>query len=71
MIRKTYTIPDMHCSSCPMRLESIEDQLDGIKFIRASYQKLSLEVEFDESIVSETEILKAIKDLGYAVQNLS
>jgi copper chaperone CopZ len=67
MIKKTFHITDMHCSSCPMRLEGIEDILPGIRNIRASYQKQNMEVEFDENSVTEQQILDAIKKLGYTV----
>jgi copper chaperone CopZ len=67
MTKKTFKITDMHCSSCPMRLEGIEDMLPGIKQVRASYQKQNMEVEFDEGKVSEEQILGAIKKLGYTV----
>jgi copper chaperone CopZ len=67
MIKKTIQITDMHCSSCPMRLEGIEDILPGIRNIRASYQKQNMEVEFDENLVTEQQILDAIKKLGYTV----
>jgi copper chaperone len=65
MIKKTYFIPDMHCSNCSMKLESIEDELPGIKEINASYHKQQMTVEFDESQVSEDMILAAVTKKGY------
>jgi copper chaperone CopZ len=67
IVRKTYTIPDMHCSACVMRLEGLEDDLPGIRSIKASYQKQKLEVEFDEKQVSEQEIIRAISAMDYQV----
>jgi copper chaperone CopZ len=58
-------IPDMHCSSCAMKLEGIEDELPGIQKVKASYHKQTLEVDFDETQVSETQILQAVGELGY------
>jgi copper chaperone CopZ len=51
-----------------MRLESIEDDLPGIKEINASYHKQLMTVEFDESQVSEDMILAAIKKKGYSAK---
>jgi copper chaperone CopZ len=68
MIKKTYSIPDMHCSNCSMRLESIEDELPGIKEINASYHKQQITVEFDESRVSEAQILAAVTKRGYTAE---
>ncbi len=65
MIKKTYSIPDMHCSNCSMKLESIEDELAGIREINASYHKQQMTVEFDESRVNEAQILAAVKKKGY------
>lgn len=65
MIKKTFSVPDMHCSNCSMRLESIEDELDGIREINASYHKQQMVVEFDETKVSEDQIVAAVKKKGY------
>jgi copper chaperone CopZ len=67
MIRKTYSIPSMHCTSCVMTLEALEDELPGIEFIQASYQKQKLVIEFDESQVSEAEIRQAIAALDHRI----
>jgi len=68
MIKKTYSIPDMYCSNCAMKLESIEDELGGIKEINASYHKQEMTVEFDELQVSEEDILAAVFNKGYSVK---
>jgi copper chaperone CopZ len=65
MIKKTFNVPDMHCTNCSMKLESIEDELAGIKEINASYYKQQMTVEFDETIVSEDQIIAAAKKKGY------
>jgi copper chaperone CopZ len=65
MIKKTFSVPDMHCTNCSMRLESIEDELTGIKEISASYHKQQMTVEFDETVVSEDQIIAAAKKKGY------
>ncbi|MBE0698546.1 MAG: heavy-metal-associated domain-containing protein [Anaerolineaceae bacterium] len=70
MKKKIYSIPDMHCINCKIKLEGIEDSLTGVKMANASYQKQRLEVEFDETVVSEEEILQAIRKLGYSVQTM-
>ncbi|PKO08382.1 MAG: copper resistance protein CopZ [Chloroflexi bacterium HGW-Chloroflexi-2] len=70
IIKKTFRIPDMHCSACVMKLEGLEDDLPGVKRAEASYQKQSMLVEYDDSKVSEEEIRKAIDELGYTVEDL-
>lgn len=65
MIKKTFNVPDMHCTNCSMKLESIEDELAGIKEIHASYHKQQMVVEYDETQVGEDEIIAAAKKKGY------
>jgi copper chaperone CopZ len=65
MVKKTFNVPDMHCTNCSMKLESIEDELAGIKEINASYHKQQMTVEFDETIVDEEQIIAAAKKKGY------
>jgi len=65
MIRKTFNIPDMTCTNCAMKLESLEDILDGVKEINASYHKLQMVIEYDESKLTEEQIIAAVKKKGY------
>jgi copper chaperone CopZ len=71
MTRLVLSIPDMHCSSCAMKLEGIEDELPGILKIKASYHRQTLEVEYDESQVSEAQILQEVERLGYTPLQVS
>ncbi len=64
-MKKTFRVPNMSCPNCAMHLESIEDDLPGVKQINASYKKLEMVVEFDESKVSEVQIIAAAKEKGY------
>jgi copper chaperone CopZ len=65
MVKKIFRVTDMHCSSCAMMVESIEDDLPGIQRVKASYPKASMEVEYDETQVSEAQIITAVKEKGY------
>jgi copper chaperone CopZ len=51
-----------------MKLESIEDDLPGVKRVEASYQKQSMLVEFDDSKIGMEDIQKAVEKLGYTVK---
>lgn len=65
MIKKTFKIPDMTCSNCAMKIESLEDELDGVKQIEASYHKLQMVIEYDEAHLTEEQIVAAVKKKGY------
>ncbi len=65
MIKKTFKVPDMTCTNCAMKLESLEDTLDGVKEINASYHKLQMTVEYDETKLTDEQIIAAVKKKGY------
>lgn len=63
MIKKTYTVEGMHCTSCALMIESdLEDV--GIKST-CSYAKQTLEVEFDEKVIKEPAIASIVQKAGY------
>jgi copper chaperone CopZ len=65
MIKKTFKVPDMSCINCAMKLESLEDTLEGVKEINASYHRLEMVIEYDESKLTEEQIVAAVKKKGY------
>jgi copper chaperone CopZ len=65
MIKKTFKVPDMTCSNCAMKLESLEDTLNGVKEINASYHKLTMIIEYDETKLTDEQIVAAVKKKGY------
>ncbi|MEO8355802.1 MAG: cation transporter [Chloroflexota bacterium] len=65
MLKKTFKVPDMTCTNCAMKLESLEDTLDGVKEINASYHKLLMVIEYDEAKLTEEQIIAAVKKKGY------
>jgi copper chaperone CopZ len=65
MLKKTFKIPDMTCTNCAMKLESLEDVLEGVKEINASYHKLQMVIEYDESKLTDEQIIAAVKKKGY------
>ena len=64
-MKKLFRVPDMTCPNCAMHLEALEDELPGVKRINASYKKLTMEVEFDEGLLSEPQIIAAANAIGY------
>ncbi len=67
MTKQTFRVTDMHCSACVMRLEGLEDDLPGVKSVKASYQKQQIEVEYDEKKLNPAQIVAAVQGLGYTV----
>ena len=67
MAKLLFRVLDMHCSNCAMTIEGLEDDLPGVKSVRASYHKATVEVEYDEKRLDEAAIRDAITRLGYTV----
>jgi Cu+-exporting ATPase len=65
--RSAYTITNMICPACVSHLEALEDELEGILFVKANYRKQHMDIEFDENRISEEEIRAAIAELGYEI----
>jgi copper chaperone CopZ len=70
MEKLTLVIKDMHCASCAMRIEGIEDDLPGIQDISASYRQGTVKLVYDPKLVSEEQIRAAIAKLGYHFDSL-
>ncbi len=65
MIKKTFKVPDMSCSNCAMKLDSLEDTLNGVKEVNASYPRLEMVIVYDETKLNEEQIIAAVKKKGY------
>ena len=65
MLKKIFRVSDMHCSNCAMKIENLEDELDGVRSISASYRKGQMVVEYDETKLGDETILLAVKKQGY------
>ncbi|PKO05746.1 MAG: hypothetical protein CVU41_09980 [Chloroflexi bacterium HGW-Chloroflexi-3] len=63
----TLKIEGMECPNCSMILESMEDKLDGLLQVEASYHKEQVKVEFDENKVTISRIKAEVQRLGYRV----
>lgn len=66
VIEKTYTV-NMHCPSCEMLLEGLED-LPGVNKVHADYRGQKLTVTFDDAAVAEEYVLAAVRKEGYEIQ---
>ena len=64
-VKKVYKISGMHCSSCAMDIDGILEDSEGVKESRTSYAKSETEVKFDDSKISEKDVLKIISSTGY------
>jgi len=65
MMKKTFKIEGMHCTSCALLIESdLEDA--GVKAC-CSYAKQTLTIEFDEKKIGEKKITAVVVAAGYRI----
>ncbi len=65
MRRQTFKVEDMSCANCALALESLEDELPGVKEICASYRTLTMVVEYNPAQLTVEQIIAAVKRKGY------
>jgi mercuric ion transport protein len=61
-------VSGMTCTSCEIHIEGAVKKVPGVVSVKASYEKGSTVVEFDESKVSQDKIVATINGTGYAVE---
>lgn len=64
-MKQTLKIEGMHCNSCSQLIEN--NLRDKVNKISVSYAKGIAEIDFDETKITENQIRKKIKKLGYEV----
>jgi copper chaperone CopZ len=65
MMKKTYKVEGMHCTSCALLIESdLEDA--GVTAV-CNYARQTLTVEFDEKKVGEKTIKDVVAKAGYQI----
>lgn len=62
------TVSGMTCSACALHIESEVKKLSGVSFVKASYEKGSATIEYDEQKIKTDKIVEAINGTGYKVE---
>ena len=62
---KKFKIDDMHCNHCVKAISAAVEELNGITDFNINLADKSLEVEGD---ISEKQIIKAVKAVGYNIK---
>lgn len=58
-------IDGMHCSSCEILIERLTARVAGVLSVRTSYATSTARIVFDPSVISESDLPKAIGATGY------
>lgn len=65
MKKVTLKLKGMHCTSCSVLIDTVLEELPGVKYAKTSYADQKVEVEFDPMKANIPQFISAIKEEGY------
>ncbi len=65
MQTKSFTVPNISCGHCTMRIEKTLNGLDGVTSAKAEIPTKAVTVEWDESKVGWGDIKSALEKIEY------
>lgn len=68
-MNKKFIVSGMSCAACSARVEKAVSSLAGMRKAEVNLLKNTLNADFDENVLSEQDILSAVKAAGYAAQS--
>lgn len=68
MKRCTVIVPELHCTSCEKRVETLLASNRGVKKVNANYVNGTITVDYDPSLCDQTAIIKLLVSAGYTVK---
>src|SRR5699024_11339690 len=63
--KKTFAINGMTCASCAQSVEKATEKLEGVYESNVNLATEKMIVEYDDSIVSVSDIIDAVSNVGY------
>lgn len=69
MKKQHFGITGMTCSACSARVEKAVGKLNGIENVSVNLLANSMTLKYDENILSESDIKKAVTDAGYGIKD--
>jgi len=63
-MKQKFNVTGMTCSACSARVEKVVNQLPGIQSAAVNLLSNSMMAEFDESVLSADDIIKAVVEAG-------
>ena len=64
-MKECFDVTGMSCAACQVRVEKSVAKLDGVKSVSVNLLKNSMDVEYDDKVVSEESIVDAVGKAGY------
>ena len=70
-MKQKFNVTGMTCSACSAHVEKAVNKLDGVQNATVNLLSNSMVAEFDESVLSSDDIIKAVIDSGYGASLVS
>lgn len=67
-MNKKYKVTGMTCSACSSRVEKCVEKLDGVNTVSVNLLTNSMQVDFDESKLTEEKIADSVTQAGYGME---
>lgn len=64
-MRAEFHIKGMHCESCAVDIKETLEATAGVHKADVTFNGKTANVDFDESVVQQSTLIKKIQDLGY------
>lgn len=64
-LNRKFNITGMTCSACSSHVDKCVRSLDGIQNVNVNLLKNSMTVEYNEAVITENDIIKAVESGGY------
>ena len=71
MKKVTLKLNGMHCTSCSVLIDTVLEELPGVKSSKTSYADQKVEVEYDPSQVRVSQFISTVKSEGYELSELT
>lgn len=68
MKNSKFIVTGMSCSACSSHVEKCVSKIEGVKTVSVNLLAGSMEVEYDDTILKDSDITKAVKKAGYGAK---
>lgn len=70
-MNKAFSVSGMHCNSCALNIDMTIEELEGVVSVKTDLDNKITKVEFDESKLSQDQIISEIASLGYTAISIN